>query len=261
LPVTVSALSAKAASSAHGVGAEQHGAAVAGRAQAKGEKLADQRGLHWRHGKTVGDAFLQLAHVRQVQVRIELGLAEQDDLQQLVAARFQVRQQADFLERLQRHGLRLFHQQQHLAAGRVAGDQFVVQAAQHLVGAAPGRLQAQLGGDGVHHLLGPQAGIDQVDDVDIVRQPALHHAAEHGLAAADLAGHLDDALAVGDGVQQRVEDLAARVAAVKKGGIRRDAEGRLVQAEVLVIQVAVKGGRGHVEHSVFQGRLFNGCTA
>jgi hypothetical protein len=41
---------------------------------------------------------------------------------------------------------------------------------------------------------------------------------QHGLAAADLAGDLDDAFAVGDGVDQRLEDRPA-VAASEKNSV------------------------------------------
>ena len=45
------------------------------------------------------DALLELAHVRERQVLLELGLAEKHDLQQLLRARLEVGEEADFLER------------------------------------------------------------------------------------------------------------------------------------------------------------------
>ena len=58
---------------------------------------------------------------------------------------------------------------------------------------------------------------------------------EHGLAAAHLAGHLDDALAVGDGVDQRLQDRPAVAAGEEELGVRRDLERRLIQSEVAVV--------------------------
>ena len=52
------------------------------------------------------DALLQLAHGLVAQLLVQLWLAEHDDLEQLALLRFQVRQQAQRLQRLERHGLR-----------------------------------------------------------------------------------------------------------------------------------------------------------
>jgi hypothetical protein len=54
----------------------------------------------------------------------------------------------------------------------------------------------------VLHFQRIEVGIDQVDHVDMRRHAAFQHAAQHGLAGADFAGHLDDAFAMADRIQQ-----------------------------------------------------------
>ncbi len=74
-------------------------------------------------------------------------MTEQHDLQQLVVGRFQVGEQANFFQRIERHRLRLLDQQHHLLASRMLGDQFVLQQADHFVGPLAGRIDAQFAGN------------------------------------------------------------------------------------------------------------------
>ena len=79
--------------------------------------------------------------------------------------------------------------------------------------ASRARLQLQLERDRVQDFLGRDAGIGEINGLDVRRQPRRQHAAQHGLAAADFAGDLDDAFALADGVDQRFEYRAAVAAA------------------------------------------------
>ena len=63
----------------------------------------------------------------------------------------------------------------------------------------------------------------------------FQHAAQHGLAAADLAADFDDALALGNRIHQRVEDRPAITAGEKERSIRCDFERGLAEAVVLVV--------------------------
>ena len=91
--------------------------------------MADVVMYQWREAEVVRDALLQLAHVGAGQDIVELGLAEQHELKQLVAVGLEVRQQADFLERFHRHGVGLVDQHHHLAAFAEGLDQVVLQGA------------------------------------------------------------------------------------------------------------------------------------
>ena len=215
---------------------ERVGAVVAGGAQAELDVAADFAGLERRQVEMLGDAFAQLAHVVGGQAFVEFGLGEEDDLQQLGGLRFEVGEQADFFQRLGRHGVRFVDHDDDPLAGRVTLDQCILQRADHRMrGLAVGR-DAQFVGDGAEDFVARQRRVGQVERFDVGRQAFEQHAAEHGLAAADFAGDLDDAFVLGDGVDQRVERRAAVGAGKEEIGMRRDAKGRFAQAEVLEIK-------------------------
>ena len=116
-----------------------------------------------------------------------------------------------------------------------------LQRVHHLEAAGvPWQRQLQLEGDRVQNLLGRDARIGQVDRLHARRQARLQHPAQHGLAAAHLAGDLDDPLAVGDRVGQRLQHRAAVAALEKEVGVRRDAKRRLLEAEEGVVHRAVE---------------------
>ena len=56
------------------------------------------------------------------------------------------------------------------------------------------------------------------------------------MAAANLAGHLDDTFVVRHGVDQRFERRATVGTAEEEIGVRRDAKRRLIQPEVLEVE-------------------------
>ena len=129
-------------------------AVVAGSAHAEieilGDILVDQR----FEAEIVGDPFAQLAHVGARQGVVEFRLSEQHELQQLVAVGLQVREQADFLQRFHRHGMRFVDQDDDLFALCIQRDQFFLQGAHDGGGAAVVReVDAQLVGEGVQDVL------------------------------------------------------------------------------------------------------------
>nr|GEU28193.1 conserved hypothetical protein [Tanacetum cinerariifolium] len=235
----------------HRLRAEHGRAVVSGRSQPERQEFGHQFRRHGRHVETVGDAFLQLAHAGQGQVLVQFRLAEQHDLQQLAAGRFQVGQEPDRFQRVERHGLRFLDQQHHVPALAMAADQMRMQRALHFIDAVAARGQAQLGGNRVLHGHRIEVGVDQVNHFDMRRQLAFQHAAQHGLAGAHFAGDLDDALAVAHRVQQRRQNLAARIAGIEKRRVGRDAERGFAQAEVF-LRAAVGRGAGKPDRAVVQ---------
>ena len=215
--------------------AEEVGAVVARRAQPEIHVLADVAARERREREAMGDALLQLAHVGQAQVAVELGLPEEDDLQQLVGAGLEVREKAHFLERAERHRVRLVDEGNHLLAFRMHRDELLLQRAQHLRRVRPGHVDAEVGRDRAQHLVAREARHREVDHLDRGREPLHQHAAEHRLAAADLAGDLDQALARRDRVEKRFERGAAVGARVEELRVGRDAEGRFPQSEMLEV--------------------------
>ena len=221
---------------AHRARREDLGAAIAGRAHAERQVLR-HLGHHERpHAERVRDAVAQLAQRRLGERLVELGLAEQHDLQELVAVRFQVRQQPHLLERVLGHDVRLVDQDHHAAPGAVERDQVLLQLAQRHAAPLGRELELEVVGDRVQDLVARERGRGEVDGRDVLRQPLHQHAAQHGLAAADLARHLDDALVVQHRVDQRLQRRAAVGALEEEIGVRRDAERRFREPEVLEIE-------------------------
>ena len=81
--------------------------------------------------EVMGDAVLERAHVAGGEQGVELGLAEQHQLHQLVAAGFQVGQQADLFERGRWHGVSFVDQHDHASALGMAPHQVFLHRAEH----------------------------------------------------------------------------------------------------------------------------------
>ena len=75
----------------------------------------------------MGDAVAQLAKRRFGERGIELGLAEEHDLQQLVAVRFEIRQEPDLLEGFVGHRVGFVDQHHHPAALAEQPDEMLLQ--------------------------------------------------------------------------------------------------------------------------------------
>ena len=183
----------------------------------------------------MGDAFFQLAHIRQRKMLVQLGLAEQHNLHQLVVAGFQVGQQPDLLQGLQRHGMRLINQRHHLFALGVYGDQPFLQGADHFGGAAALGIDAQISGNYGEHFVTRQRGHGKVNCFHRGRQALHQHPAQHGLAGAHFARDFDHALTAGDGINQRFQRLAAVGTRKKELGMRGNFKRGFGQAEMFKI--------------------------
>ncbi|MPN64618.1 hypothetical protein SDC9_212394 [bioreactor metagenome] len=95
---------------------------------------------------------------------------------------------------------------------------------------------AKFVGNGTEDFLARQGRIGEVERFDVARQALEQHPAQHGLAAADFAGDLDDAFILRDGIDQGVQRRAAIGTGEEKVGMRRDAEWRFAHAEVFEVQ-------------------------
>jgi hypothetical protein len=79
------------------------------------------------------------------------------------------------------------------------------------------------------------ARIGEIDRFHVGRQPGLQDAAEHGLAAADFPCHLDNALSVSDGVDQRFQNGAPVATFEEHVRVGRNFERSVRKAEKFVI--------------------------
>ena len=174
---------------------------------------------------TRGDALGKLAQFRAIEHVAQLGLAKQDDLQQLLRRRFQVGQQADLLQRIQGQVLRLVDDQHHAQALRVGIQQIGVECIRQPLEAAmlAGDVELELLADGLDHLHGRELGIEQQGNLGVFRQLFEKQAAEGGLAGADFAGELHEATAaaLADAIQQVRERIAVALGKEYIARVRR----------------------------------------
>src|SRR6185295_19972714 len=88
---------------------------------------------------------------------------------------------------------------------------------------------------GVQNFVGRHTWIGQVDRFNVWRQTSLQHAAQHGFAAADFAGYLDDAFPMGNRVDQCLEDCTAIAAFKKNVCVRRNLERGMAKAKEIKV--------------------------
>jgi hypothetical protein len=174
----------------------------------------------------------------------QLGLADQDDLQQLALAGLQVGQQAQLFQHLGRQVLRLVDHQHVVVALGVAVQQVAVDGVDiafhaQRAGGCGRQLDAELVADRQQQFLDRQLGIEDVGQAAVVGNLLDEAAAHRGLAGADLARQQDEAAAAADAVQQVGQRLAMALAHEEVARIGRDRERLLLQVEV--VSVHTKG--------------------
>src|SRR5688572_17791614 len=181
------------------------------------------------------DALAQLAHRVGSELAVELGLAEEHHLHELALFGFEVREQAHRLQRGERHGLGLVHAKDDALA--LAGD---IEQPLGQILLQPVRLDqigdhAELVGKCEHHHARFYVRIRYVGTYPARSQGRQELAAKERLAGADLARDLDEALAVRNRDDERIERLLDAATGEEIARVRRDAEGHLAQAKMLEI--------------------------
>ena len=182
-------------------------------------------------GHTLGE----LAQVLAGQHLAQLGLADEDDLQELLARGLEVRQQADLLQHLAAEVLRLVDHQHGAAPARVRVQQVAVEGVDQRLeaGGARGIDHVQLVADRGQQLDGREGGIEHHGHVDRRRELLEQRAAERGLAGSHLARELHEAAAaLAQPPQQVGQRLAVAVGEVEIARVRRDRERLLGEPEV-----------------------------
>jgi hypothetical protein len=217
---------------------EDTGAAIPGSAHPEIEVMTDVVMHQRREAEVMRDALFQLAHVRAGKDIVQFRLAEKHQLQQLVAVGLEVRQQAYFLERFHRHGVRFVDQHHDLATFAEGLDQVILKRAHDGRRAgALGHVQAQFVGNGIQDVVTRQRRVGEVNDRDVFRQTFHQYPAQHCLATADLSADLDDAFVVGNRIDQGVKRRAPICPVEEEVGMRCDAEGWFVESEVFQVHV------------------------
>ncbi len=191
-----------------------------------------------------GDALLELPELGTVQLALQLRLADEEDLQQLVRARLQVGQHAQVLHGLDGHVLRLIDDQDDVVAPLVLANEHRVQVVHQirdlvlggllLLARGLGQWDAELGVDVLQQGLEGQVGVENKDGLHLVLHAALlQKGSEHrGLAQPHLADHGHEPLAVLQPVDHGGKGLLVAGAQIEEARVRGDVEGLALETVV-----------------------------
>ncbi len=168
---------------------------------------------HVRKGKrrqapTHADPLPQLAECVRVQLRVQLGLAEQDDLDQLRSRGLEIRDQPHLLECLAREVLRLVDDQHHAPRLTASRQEELVELSQQRSAALAPAGQAELLVDGLKELAGVLARIEEEGHLGLATEALEECSAERRLARAHLTRDDDEALPL----LQTIEKVGHRLA-------------------------------------------------
>jgi len=163
--------------------------------------------------------------------RFELGLAHEHDLEELLFVGFEIGEEADLFEDLEGEVLGLVDDEDDVASGVDALEEDLVDLGNQIDLAVGVVELAELGEDGLEHLLLVDAGIDDERGVVALGVELVEEsAAEGGLAAADFTDQDDEAFFLGHPVHEVLECVLMGGAEVKELRVRGDVEWHLREA-------------------------------
>ena len=184
------------------------------------------------------DPLAELPQLPAVELLAQLGLADENDLQELALVGLEVREQTHLLEELGVEVLRLVDEQDDVVTRRGLVEEKAVQNLQVRRPVELPRLEAQLREDRPHQLRCRDHRVQ--DERRLVGRAELgqDRPADRGLARAHLSGDLDEPLAFPDAEENVVERLAMLVREEEEPGIGRYVERRLAEAVEVVVHRA-----------------------
>ena len=193
-----------------------------------------------------------LGQLRQLRLRhqfAQLGLAYQDDLQQLLLIGFEVGQQAQLLQHVTRKALRLVDDEHGVLARGMLGEQPGIEGINTFLDGGPRRIarrvrNAEFVADGGQQLLRAELGIEDIRCRAAFRSLLQETATDRGLARPHLAREQYEAATAIEPVEQMRQRLPMALAQKEIARIRGDREGLVLKAEV----GGVHGGRIAGDH-------------
>ena len=199
-----------------------------------------------REVEAQADALHQLDQLRRVELLVELGLPGQDDPEHLLLRRLDAGEHPDLLEHAVREVLRLVHDQEDLASGRVLLDEELVQRRDQLGLAHLERREAELDQHGLEELDRGDLGLRDLRDDDVLLELAQEGLEERRLAGTDLARDHDEA--VGEPDRRLHVRLGARMVLgqVEERRIRAEPERQLIQLEVFQVHGVLQASTAQV---------------
>ena len=168
----------------------------------------------------------------------QLGLADENDAQQLMTVCFQIRQQPQLLEHVAREILCLIHDEHRAPVGGMRLEQVSVETisqrleAGHRVTAVD---HAELIADAGHELTHFELWIPAECDIQI-RQFAIDHGPdEGGLSGTDLADKRDETAVFARAIQQMRQRFTVAFAEIQKRRVRRHCKRVVFESEITQI--------------------------
>src|SRR5438445_2833553 len=177
-----------------------------------------------------GDPLLELPHLRQPKLGPELGLPDQQNLEELRGGRFEVREQPNLFERLQREVLRLVEDQDRSLAGPMALDQEVVEGDEALGLRLSGLGDAEVLEDVFEQSVEGQRRVEDERRGGGAIEPAEEGSEQGRLARTHLSGQQNEPDFVLDSVRELRQGVAMPARQIEKFRIGRCTEGLLAES-------------------------------
>ena len=181
-----------------------------------------------------GDALAELFEVGLGDFVAELGLADEDNLEELVGGGFEVGEHAEFFEDFVGEVLGFINDHDDEAVFGELLDEELVDGEEHagLVGVGG---DGELVADEADELGGVEVSVADECDLGVVFEVLEEEMGDEGFAGADFAGEEDEAAALFDGIDEVGEGFVVAWGFEKEGGVRGVAEGKLLEIVVLEI--------------------------
>ncbi len=235
---------------------------AAGDAQAMAHIFAGILQIHGVEMIAHADALIELAHVAPPEQRAEFGLADENDLDELVGLGFEVGKEPDLFQHRRIEMLGLVDDQDHGPPFPPLPQQKFVEQMEQIPGFGGRAFDGELPLDRPQQIEGADAGIeDESQAIAVVVQIFEQRPQHRGLAGADLAGDGDETAAILDPVEQMGENFPMIPAQIDEPGIRCEGERFFLKAVKIQIHESVRklrdrGGRGTPVNSPTAEALF-----
>ena len=185
------------------------------------------------------NALGQLAQFGLIELFAQLGLTEQDDLQQFLRRRFQVGEQTHLLQRLGRKVLRLIHNQHHAQTLGVGIEQIDIEDIDQALetAATVADVEFQFLADRLEQFHRRKFRMKHQRDARILGQLFKQQPAQRGLAGADLARELHEtaAAALADAIKQMRKRVPVALGQEYVARVGSDRKRRLFEAVKLKV--------------------------
>lgn len=182
-----------------------------------------------------GDALAEVLEMRTIEVFPKLGLAHEDDLQELAFVSFEIGEKPDLFEEVVGHVLRFVDDENGvLVLVDEAEEEFVEEGGGfEAVEVEAADIEAEFHGDGFDEAIAVEHGVEDEGGFPLGPELFEHGAADGGLASANFAGELNESLALPDAVKQVIVGFAMLRTEEQEPWIRSNIKWWLVQAIIL----------------------------